>query len=149
MTGSVGSFPVPAGAKVAENISTSSGVDIMFAKVTPAKVQSFYAQALPTAGDTVTSNSSSSESGGMALIEFTGHGYTGEVTTMAKASGSEHPARAGHQEHHRDSPAAEVGRAARRGRGVRVAGYSKTVWRRWTDWSRPMAIMSAKTAEPP
>src|SRR5580700_3179531 len=24
---------------------------------------------------------------------------------------------------------------------------SKTLWRRWTDWSRPMAIMSAKMAE--
>jgi hypothetical protein len=27
--------------------------------------------------------------------------------------------------------------------------HSKTVRRRWTDWSRPIAIMSAKMAEPP
>jgi hypothetical protein len=28
-------------------------------------------------------------------------------------------------------------------------GYSNMVWRRWMDWRRPMAIMSAKMAEPP
>jgi putative transposase len=31
----------------------------------------------------------------------------------------------------------------------RNGGQSNTVRRRWTDWSRPIAIMSAKTAEPP
>ena len=87
--GSIGRFPVPTKAKVAENIAVSSTVDIMFGKVTPAEVQSFYAQALPKDGYTITSNSSSSESGGMVLIQFTGHGYTGEVTTMAKASSDE------------------------------------------------------------
>jgi len=87
--GKVGRFPVPAGAKVGENISTGNEIAIMFAKVVPAKVSSFYAQALPKAGYTVTSNSSASEGGGMILIQFTGHGYTGEVTTMAKASSDE------------------------------------------------------------
>ncbi len=87
--GSIGSFPVPGGAKVGENISTSSEIGIMFAKVVPAKVASFYAQALPEAGYTVTSNSSSSEGGGVVVIQFTGHGYTGEVSAFAKASADE------------------------------------------------------------
>jgi hypothetical protein len=87
--GKVGRFPVPAGAKVGENISTSNEIAIMFAKVVPATVSSFYAQALPKAGYTVTGNSSASEGGGMILIQFTGHGYTGEVTTFAKAAANE------------------------------------------------------------
>ncbi len=87
--GKVGRFPIPAGAKVGENISTSSEIGIMFAKVVPARVASFYAQALPTAGYTVTSNSSSSEGGGVVVIQFTGHGYTGEVSAFAKASADE------------------------------------------------------------
>jgi hypothetical protein len=83
VSGLSGGFPVPAGAKVAENISTSTEIGIMFAKVVPAKVASFYTQALPKAGYTVTSNSSF---GGSVLIQFTGHGYTGEVTASAKAT---------------------------------------------------------------
>jgi sugar/nucleoside kinase (ribokinase family) len=85
VTGSVRSFPVPAGANVAENISTSGGITIMFGKVSPAKVSSFYAQALPKAGYTVTGNSSVSESGGVTLIQFTGHGYKGTIGTLANA----------------------------------------------------------------
>ena len=83
VSGLSGGFPVPAGAKVGENISTSTEIGIMFAKVVPAKVASFYTQALPKAGYTVTGNSSF---GGSVLIQFTGHGYTGEVTASAKAT---------------------------------------------------------------
>jgi hypothetical protein len=86
VSGVPGGFPVPSAAKVAENISTSTDISIMFSRVIPAKVSSFYTQALPKAGYTVTSNSSAS---GFILIQFTGHGYTGEVTTMAKASADE------------------------------------------------------------
>jgi len=89
VSGSIGRFPVPAGAKVAENVSTSAGIGIMFSKVTPAKVQSFYIQALPKAGYRVTGNQSFSGSDGVMLIQFTGHGYKGTVSTMATADKSD------------------------------------------------------------
>src|SRR5437899_1450579 len=47
VAGDVGSFPVPAGANVAENIASSQETVIIFDKITPARVSSFYAQALP------------------------------------------------------------------------------------------------------
>jgi hypothetical protein len=83
VTGKVKSFPVPAGAKVAENISFENSISIGFGKVTPAKVRSFYTQALPKAGYTITGNSAASESGGLILIQFTGHGYKGQISTFA------------------------------------------------------------------
>ena len=46
--------------------------------------------------------------------------------------------RAGPQERDHDHVHAEV-----------RPGYSKMMRRRWTDWSRPIAIMSAKMADPP
>ena len=84
VSGKVSSFPVPAGAKVAENVSLNSDISIMFSKVTLGEVASFYVRALPQAGYTITSNSSASESGGVVLIQFTGHGYKGEVSALAK-----------------------------------------------------------------
>jgi ABC-type phosphate transport system substrate-binding protein len=84
VSGKVSSFPVPAGAKVAENVSFNKDISIMFSKVTLAEVASFYAQALPQAGYTITSNSSASGSGGVVLIQFTGHGYKGGVSALAK-----------------------------------------------------------------
>jgi ABC-type phosphate transport system substrate-binding protein len=83
VVGKVSSFPVPAGAKVAENVSISNTISIGFGKVTLAKVQSFYTQALPKAGYTITGNSASSESGGVMVIQFTGHGYQGQISTLA------------------------------------------------------------------
>jgi hypothetical protein len=83
VTGKVKSFPVPAGAKVAENISFDNSISIGFGKVAMAKVRSFYTQALPKAGYTITGNSSASESGGLILIQFTGHGYKGQISTFA------------------------------------------------------------------
>jgi len=89
VSGSIGRFPVPAGAKVAENVSTSSGIGIMFGKITPAKVQSFYSQALPKAGYKITGNQSFSGSDGVMIIQFTGHGYQGTISTMASADPSD------------------------------------------------------------
>jgi hypothetical protein len=83
VSGKVSSFPVPAGAKVAENVSISNSISIAFGEVTLAKVQSFYTQALPRAGYTITGNSTASESGGVMVIQFTGHGYKGQVSTLA------------------------------------------------------------------
>jgi hypothetical protein len=89
VSGSIGRFPVPAGAKVAENVSTSAGIAIMFSKITPAKVQSFYTQALPKAGYRVTGDQSFSGSSGVMIMQFTGHGFKGTISTMAKADPSD------------------------------------------------------------
>ena len=89
VSGKISTFPVPAGAKVAENISLNNDIDIMFGKVTPAKVQSFYTQALPRAGYTITGNQSVSGSGGVIIMQFTGHGYKGTVSTLASTDTSD------------------------------------------------------------
>jgi hypothetical protein len=81
----IGSFPVPAGAKVAENIASRQETVIFFDMVTPARVSSFYAQALPRAGYTVTANSVITQSGAtVALIQFTGHGVKGTIDALSK-----------------------------------------------------------------
>ena len=85
VSGPVGSFPVPAGAKIAQNITTSQDTIIFFSLVTPANVSSFYARALPRAGYTVTTNSVVSQSGStVAFIQFTGHGVKGNIDTLSK-----------------------------------------------------------------
>jgi hypothetical protein len=87
--GSIGSFPVPARAKVAENVSGSQETVIFFSSITPAQVSSFYATALPRAGYTVTTNSMLSQSGETdALIQFSGHGYTGNIDALSHFSHS-------------------------------------------------------------
>src|ERR1700735_1989613 len=48
-----GSFPVPAGAKVVENVASGQQIVVLFNSVTPASVSRFYATALPKAGYTV------------------------------------------------------------------------------------------------
>ena len=84
--GSVGRFPVPAGAKVAENIGDSQSVEVFFSMVTPENVSSFYATALPRAGYIISVNSVVTENGDtVAIINFSGHGYQGTVDTEAKA----------------------------------------------------------------
>jgi len=83
--GEVGSFPVPAGAKVAENVASSQETVIIFDMVTPAKVSSFYARALQRAGYTVTINSVLSQSGTtVAIIQFTGNGFKGNIDALSK-----------------------------------------------------------------
>jgi ABC-type phosphate transport system substrate-binding protein len=87
--GDVGSFPVPAGAKVAENVASSQETVIIFAKITPARVSTFYAQALPQDGYTITTNSVVSQSGGTAaIIQFTGHGFAGNIDALSKFTDS-------------------------------------------------------------
>jgi hypothetical protein len=85
VSGEVGSFPVPAGAKIAENVTTSQETIIFFSLITPAKVSSFYARALPQAGYTITTNSVVSQSGSnLAFIQFTGHGVKGNIDALSK-----------------------------------------------------------------
>jgi hypothetical protein len=89
VSGKSGSFPIPARAKVAENVASDLGVIVFFDQVTPAKVSSFYGQALPRAGYTITVNSVISQSGGtVAFIQFTGHGVKGTIDALSKFTDS-------------------------------------------------------------
>ena len=89
VSGEFGSFPIPARAKVAENVASDRGAIVFFDQVTPAKVSSFYAQALPRAGYTITANSVISQSGGtVAFIQFTGHGVKGTIAALSKFTDS-------------------------------------------------------------
>lgn len=83
--GNLGSFPVPAAAKVGENVSGGSSLLVVFGLVAPADVARFYATALPQAGYTVTSNSLVSQGGqNGAIVAFTGHGYKGNIESVAQ-----------------------------------------------------------------
>ena len=86
ISGSPGTFPVPAAAKVAESASVDQQIIVVFGSVTPANVSSFYTTALPRAGYVITSNALSTESGvTVAFITFSGHGYKGNVDALSKA----------------------------------------------------------------
>ena len=89
VSGEFASFPIPARAKVVENVASDPGAIVFFDRVTPAKVSSFYAQALPRAGYTITVNSVISQSGGtVAFIQFTGHGVKGTIDALSKFTDS-------------------------------------------------------------
>jgi len=89
VSGESGRFPIPARAKVVENVASDPGAIVFFDRVTPAKVSSFYAQALPRAGYTITVNSVISQSGGtVTFIQFTGHGVKGTIDALSKFTDS-------------------------------------------------------------
>ena len=89
VSGEFGSFPIPARAKVVENVGSDPGAIVFFDQVTPAKVSSFYAQALPRAGYTITANSVISQSGSnVAFIQFTGHGIKGTIDALSRFTDS-------------------------------------------------------------
>jgi hypothetical protein len=82
---STGSFPVPAAAKVVENMT---GL-VVFGSITPTDVSRFYATALPQAGYTVTTNQMLHKGGDTgAYIVFTGHGYKGTVDSLDQFPGT-------------------------------------------------------------
>jgi hypothetical protein len=86
--GTLGAFPIPAAAKVGENISGGTSVVVIFGLIAPADVARFYAKALPQAGFTVTSNalvSKGNQNG--ALIVFSGHGYKGNIEAVNQVEG--------------------------------------------------------------
>ena len=86
--GTLGTFPVPAAAKVGENISGGQSVVVVFGLVAPADVARFYATALPQAGYTVTTNSLVSKGGqNGAIIAFSGHGYKGNIEAVNQVVG--------------------------------------------------------------
>jgi hypothetical protein len=89
VSGEFGSFPIPARAKVVENVASDRGAIVFFDRVTPAKVSSFYAQALSRAGYTITTNSVISQSSGtVAFIQFAGHGVKGTIDALSKFTDS-------------------------------------------------------------
>jgi hypothetical protein len=89
VSGGVGRFPVPAGAKVAEKISSGQETAVIFGLISPAKVSAFYAQALPKAGYTISGNAVYNESGNVvAAILFAGHGFKGTIDSLADFTGS-------------------------------------------------------------
>src|SRR5579863_5201149 len=63
VTGQLGSFQVPAGAKVADNVVLPGQVIIIFSGITPAKVMAFYTAELPQAGYRISSSEMVSEAG--------------------------------------------------------------------------------------
>ena len=92
VTGQLGSFQVPAGAKVADNVVLPGQVILIFSGIDPAKVLAFYTAELPQAGYRISSSEMVSEAGGTAAIVFSGHGFTGtiaSVTNFTAASGTQ------------------------------------------------------------
>jgi hypothetical protein len=88
VNGKLSNFPVPAAAKVGENIGGGSALVVVFGGLAPADVARFYATALPRAGYTVSTNAlltKNGESG--ALIEFSGHGYKGNIDSLNQFPG--------------------------------------------------------------
>jgi hypothetical protein len=83
-----GSFPVPAGVKVADNVVVSGTVILIFSGVTPAKVLAFYTKALPQAGYKITGSEMVGQAGGTAAVMFTGHGFKGEVASLTNFTAS-------------------------------------------------------------
>jgi hypothetical protein len=81
----IGSFPIPQGAQVAYNISCAKQIGIAVSPVTQSQSSTFYATALPRAGYKIESDiaSNAGAAQGLTEIEFSGHGYTGTIITIA------------------------------------------------------------------
>jgi hypothetical protein len=86
--GSLGTFPVPASAKIAENLQGGQSIVIVFGTTIPADVSRFYATALPQAGYSVSTNAmlKKGDDNG-AYIIFTGHGYKGTIDSLDQFPG--------------------------------------------------------------
>lgn len=83
--GTIGTFPVPAGAKIGENSGSANSVLIIFGAIAPTDVSRFYAAELPKAGYTVTTNAMETKDGDSGvIIVFSGHGYKGNISALVK-----------------------------------------------------------------
>jgi hypothetical protein len=81
------SFPIPPGAKVIENITSSKQTAIILGSVKPAEVSRFYTSVLPKDGFKITNNTLASENNGSgAAIDFRGHGYKGTIGAVSNLS---------------------------------------------------------------
>jgi hypothetical protein len=82
--GSIGSFPIPSGAKVVESVNYGKQIAIILSSVSPGTVSSFYASALPRAGYTITRDSLATLNNVAGLaIDFAGHGYKGTIGAVS------------------------------------------------------------------
>jgi hypothetical protein len=85
---SLGTFPVPAAARVVENLGGRQAFVLVFGLVAPAEVSRFYGTALPRAGFTVTTNAMLDKGGDTgAYIVFTGHGFKGSINSLIQFPG--------------------------------------------------------------
>jgi hypothetical protein len=87
VSGPLGSFPVPPGAQVGQNITSGKQTLIIMGSVTPQQVSRFYLAELPLLGYKITSNTliTGNNDGGIgsgATLDFTGHGYKGEIVAL-------------------------------------------------------------------
>jgi glucose/arabinose dehydrogenase len=77
---SIGNFPIPSGAAGVVNSASGGVIDVVLSGVAPDALDSFYTTALPQDGYTITSNTTGSALGiSGAEIQFTGHGYKGDI----------------------------------------------------------------------
>lgn len=85
--GSIGTFPIPPGAKVLNSLTAGGrGVVVLLDSVSPAAASSFYSSALPRAGYKIMASTRTSPPGADwsgAAIEFTGHGYKGTIRGLS------------------------------------------------------------------
>lgn len=84
----IGSFPIPPGAQVMANDACDKQIIIELGSVTPGQASSFYLSALPRAGYKITGNTlldgtGDGAQGPAAEIDFTGHGYQGQIAAVA------------------------------------------------------------------
>lgn len=92
VTGLSATIPVPTGAKIVANMAMDvdggKQTAIFFDLVTPAKVVSFYDEALPRDGYRLTANTLIAQAGSaVAFIRFSGHGIKGTIDSVAKFPG--------------------------------------------------------------
>lgn len=73
----IGKFPIPPGSKITAVLSCPKQITIDLGNVKASVANSFYMSKLPQAGYKVT------DVLGLALFEFTGHGYKGSITSIA------------------------------------------------------------------
>jgi hypothetical protein len=84
----IATFPIPAGSStVLNDVEGNGDIEIEIEGVPASTVSSFYAGALPAAGYTITENNEAAGAGGGAFtgvgIEFTGHGYSGQIGALS------------------------------------------------------------------
>ena len=88
MDAPIGAFPIPPGSAGGGQQTCGKQVLIELSAVTPAQASASTTSALPRAGYKITDNSTFNDGGngrpsGVALIDFTGHGYKGTIDAVA------------------------------------------------------------------
>ena len=85
--GPIGSFPVPAGATVADKMTNSKEIVLLLGSVTPAQVSRFYTAELPRDGYKISGSTlvagGTGGTGAVVAMEFSGHGYQGTIGALS------------------------------------------------------------------